>query len=116
MDEHVDNGPTDPGQTDPLVGELVDWRATAHRVRRSALIIGTLCLAGWLVTGLVRSTGLQVAELGTFLFVGLVAMLAVEFVVVGGSALRGMLKAGEQGERLASQDVMLVPPQLRKRR
>jgi hypothetical protein len=40
----------------------------------------------------------------------------VEFVVVGGSALRGMLRAGERGERLASGDVMLLPPQVRRKR
>ena len=43
-------------------------------------------------------------------------MIVVEFVVVGGSALRGMLRAGERGERLSGRDVMLLPPQVRRKR
>ena len=100
---------------DPYVGELVDFRATARRIRRSALIIGGLVLVSWLVSGLIRGS-LDVGDLPEWGLVGVVVMFVVEVVVVGGSALRGMLRAGERGERLSSDDVALVPPQLRRKR
>lgn len=100
---------------DPFVGTLVDWARTARRIRRGALVVGTAVVLGWLVVG-VATGGPRLRDLGTALFVGLVAMIGVEFVVVGGSAVRGMLAAGERGERLAAGDVTLVPPQLRRKR
>lgn len=103
--------PTD----DPFVGTLVNWRRTARRIRRAAVIIGTGTLLAWLIVGFAAG-GPELADLGAYAFGGVAAMLIVEFVVVGGSALRGMLRAGERGERLASGDVMLVPPQLRRKR
>jgi len=99
---------------DPLVGTLVDWGRTARRIRRSALVIGVAVVLGWLVVG-VATGGPSLRDLGAALFVGLVAMVVVEFVVVGGSAVRGMLAAGERGERLAGGDVTLMPPQLRRK-
>jgi hypothetical protein len=107
----VDVNPPD----DPFVGTLVDWGRTARRIRRSALVVGTAVVLGWLVVG-VATGGPSLRDLGAALFVGLVAMIGVEFVVVGGSAVRGMLAAGERGERLAAGDVTLVPPQLRRKR
>ena len=46
----------------------------------------------------------------------LALLFVAEVVIVGGSALRGMLAAGERGDRLASSDVSLLPPQLTRRR
>lgn len=105
---------TDESTTDPYVGVLVDFRDTARRVRRSALVIGTVVVIVWLGAGLFRGV-IRLGDLAAFVLVGLGVMFVVEVVVVGGSALRGMLRAGERGERLSSEDVALVPPQLRKR-
>lgn len=106
---------SDADADDPFVGTLVDWRRTALRIRRSATMIGIAVALAWLIVG-VATGGLRAADLGTYLFLALAAMIVVEFVVVGGSALRGMLRAGERGERLAERDVMLIPPQLRRKR
>lgn len=100
---------------DPFVGALVDWRRTGRRIRRSAVVIGTSAGLAWLLVGLITG-GPRVGDLGTYAFIAIGCMIVVEFVVVGGSALRGMLRAGERGERLASRDVMLLPPQVRRKR
>lgn len=72
-------------------------------------------LVGWTTAGL-AGAGFGVAALGTWLGAGVAVMLLAELVVVGGSALRGMLRAGERGERLAAPDVGLLPPRRRRRR
>jgi hypothetical protein len=100
---------------DPFVGALVDWRRTGQRIRRSAVLISAAAVLAWLVVGFVTGRP-RVGDLGTYVFFAIAAMIVVEFVVVGGSALRGMLRAGERGERLASGDVMLLPPQVRRKR
>jgi hypothetical protein len=94
---------------------LVDYTRTARRMRMSAIVLGGVGLAGWLVTGVVAG-GLTVGALGTWLAMVVLGMFIVEVVVVGGSALRGMLRAGDRGERLAGGDVGLLPPQLHGRR
>lgn len=103
------------GPDDPLHGELVDFAATARRVRRSAVVVGVAVVAGWLVIGFATG-GPTGSGLAAAVGLGLAVMFLVELVVVGGSALRGMLRAGERGERLASGDVSIVPPQLQRRR
>jgi hypothetical protein len=94
---------------------LVDYTRTARRMRTSAMVLGAVGLAGWLVTGFVAG-GLTLGGLGAWLAMVVLGMFVVEVVVVGGSALRGMLRAGDQGERLAGGDVGLLPPQLHGRR
>lgn len=94
---------------------LVDFAATARRIRRSAIIVGSSVVVAWLVVGLVQGSP-ALGELPGFVLLGLVVMFLVEVWVVGGSAVRGMLRAGERGERLASDDVAIVPPQLLRRR
>ena len=93
---------------------LVDFGRAARRIRSSAVTLGVLAVVGWLVTGLVTD-GVAVADLGTWIGLALVGMFVVEVVVVGGSALRAMLRAGDRGERLAGGDVGLLPPQLTRR-
>ncbi|MTV26191.1 hypothetical protein FTX61_12340 [Nitriliruptoraceae bacterium ZYF776] len=101
----------DPGEPAPIV----DWGRTARRMRTSLLVIGALVLAGWGVGGALGDgwSGRLLAELVGF---GIFAAFAVEVVVVGGSAARGLLRAGERGDRLASADVSILPPQLTRRR
>lgn len=79
------------------------------------MVLGAVGLAGWLVTG-IATGGLTVGALGAWLALVALGMFVVEVVVVGGSALRGMLRAGDRGERLAGGDVGLLPPQLHGRR
>lgn len=84
---------------------IVDWARAGRRLRASALAIGVVVATGSLVTWLVVGS----SEIGTWVFGGLAAMFLVELVVVGGSALAGMLRAGERGDRLARGDVSLLP-------
>lgn len=99
---------------DPRPAPLVDFARAARRVRTSAVVLGALAVAGWLVVGLLRG-GPDPADLGAWGGAALVGMFLVEVVVVGGSALRGMLRAGDRGERLAGGDVGILPPQLTRR-
>lgn len=94
-------------------GRLVDWAAIGRRLRRSAVILLGLALAAWLLVG-VATGGPELGDAGGYLGAAVAGMFLVEVVVVGGSAVRGMLRAGEQGERLAGGDVSLLPPQLRR--
>lgn len=124
-----DSSVTDPAETQagpaatpdrgvlppPADPPIVDFSRAARRVRRSALVLGSLALAGWLVTGLVAG-GPVVSDLGAWGGLALFGMFLVEVVVVGGSALRGMVNAGDRGERLAGGDVGLLPPQMTRRR
>lgn len=93
---------------------LIDWRRTGRRIGWSAAVLGALAILGWLVTG-VAGGGPRLADLGGFLGLALAGMFLAELVFVGGAALRGMLRAGERGERLAGGDVSLLPPQLTRR-
>lgn len=90
---------------------LVDWTGTGRRLRRTAVVLGGVAVAAWLVTGLAAG-GLRAGALGGWVGGALLAMFLAEVVIVGGSALRGMLRAGDRGERLAGGDVGLLPPQL----
>lgn len=93
---------------------LVDYAGTARRVRRSAVRIGAAVAVAWVVVALVSRTP-RLDVLAGLVLVGLAVMFVVEVVVVGGSAMKGLLRAGERGERLASDDVAIVPPQLLRR-
>lgn len=92
-------------------GPLVDFTRAARRIRASAMVLGSLAVVAWVVTGLAGG-GLQPRHLGGWAGAALFGMFLVEVVVVGGSALRGMIRAGDRGERLAGGDVGLLPPQL----
>jgi hypothetical protein len=95
---------------------VVDFPRTIRRLRTSLLVIGSLVLLGWLVGGAVGGDGWSLRLLAELVGIGLFVSFAVEVVVVGGSAARGLLAAGERGDRLASADVSLLPPQLTRRR
>jgi hypothetical protein len=106
--------PAGPG--DDVAGEpIVDWGRTARRLRAILLVIGGVVLALWVVTG-VLGDGPSLRSLAELVGLGLLAAFVVEVVVVGGSAVRGLLRAGERGDRLAGEDVSLLPPQLLRRR
>ena len=94
---------------------IVDWSRTGRRLRRQLVVIGVVVVVAWLVVGLTRDalTGRLLAE---FVGVGVLLSVASEFVVVGGAALRGVLRAGERGDRLSGTDVSLLPPQVSCRR
>jgi hypothetical protein len=90
---------------------IIDWARTARRIRAVLLVIGSTAVALWLVLGLLGD-GLTLRLLAELAGIGILLVFAVEVVVVGGAAIRGMFTAGERGERLAGQDVFLLPPQL----
>lgn len=94
------SGPDDP---------VVDWAGVGRRLRKSVTIVGAVMGAGIALTWLVAGS----PALGVWLFAGLAAMFVAEIVVVGGSAVRGLLRAGERGDRLARPDVSLLPARLR---
>lgn len=101
------------GASDAAVPSIVDFRRTARRLRTAATVIGAAVLGAWVV--LAVTTGASLALLAELAGLGVLAVLVAEVVVVGGSAVRGMLAAGERGDRLASGDVSFVPPQLLRR-
>lgn len=94
---------------------LVDWQGVGRRMRRSAVVLTSGAVLAWLAVGLATG-GPRPSALGNYLGAAVGLMFAVELVVVGGSALRGMYRAGRRGERLAGGDVALLPPQLFGRR
>lgn len=98
--------PEDPG----ALG-LVDWGRTGRRVRASVLVLTCLVLLGWVVLSLAGG-GFDPGTLGALVGLALLVLFVVELVVVGGAALRGMLRAGERGERLSSRGVGLFPPRM----
>lgn len=93
---------------------ILDFRRTARRLAVAVSIIGIAVAVSWVA--LVVTTGASLRLLAELAGLGLLAAFVVEVVVVGGSAVRGMLAAGERGERLADSDVALVPPQLLRRK
>jgi hypothetical protein len=93
---------------------LVDWGRTGRRLRRQALVLAGLVVVAWLAVG-IRDGGLSGRTLAELAGFGVLLAVAAEIVIVGGAALRGMLVAGERGERLAEQDVSLLPPQVVRR-
>jgi hypothetical protein len=112
--------PSDPEPTvaddalpdpDAAAAPIIDWSRTARRLRAILLVIGSAIAVTWLVVGFVGD-GPTVALLAELVGIGLLVAFAVEVVVVGSVAVRGMLAAGERGDRLAGDDVFLLPPQL----
>lgn len=66
-------------------------------------------MLAWGVAG-ASGDGWSPGALGNWVGLALLGMFVVEVIVVGGSAVRGMLRAGDRGERLAGPDVGLFPP------
>ena len=97
------------GQEQP---PIVDWGRTGRRLRRVLGMVGVVVLVAWLLLGL-RAGALGFAALAELVGIGLLVSFVLEAVIVGGSALRGLLTAGARGDRLAGSDVSLLPPQLR---
>jgi hypothetical protein len=95
---------------------VVDFSRTGRRLRWSLGALAAVVVVFWLAVGLLGDGGLRLRLLGELAGWALLAGFVVEVVVVGGSALAGMLRAGARGDRLAGPDVSLVPPQLRRRR
>lgn len=95
-------------------GGLIDWTRTARRLRRVLTGLALLVLATFVLLSVVRGEASS-ALLAELVGLALLVAFAIEVVVVGGSALRGLLTAGERGERLASADVGLLPPQVLRR-
>lgn len=109
MTDRVDDALATDGEPD-AGPQLVEWEDTARRVRRSALVLGGLALVGWAVSGALDGGAWTLRSLGTWAGFAVLAMFVAEVVVVGGSAARGLLRAGERGERLSGGDVGLFPP------
>jgi hypothetical protein len=93
---------------------IVDWHRTGRRLRRQLVVIAGLVVVAWLVLA-VRAGGPSLRALAELVGLGVLLAVAAEIVVVGGAALRGLLAAGERGDRLASADVSLLPPQVSRR-
>jgi hypothetical protein len=83
-------------------------------VWRSTAVLLAAAVLGWVVHAAVVGTW-SWRYLGNWLGLALAAIFLMELLVVGGSALRGMLRAGERGERLSGHDVGILPPGRRRR-
>lgn len=101
-----------PAQEEPR--PLVRWRRLGRLVLVAALVAAALVAVGGGV--LVVAAGRPFGDVLPLAGLVVVAFLVTVVVAVGWSAVRGMLRAGDQGERLASRDVGLLPPQARRRR
>lgn len=94
--------------------DLLEHGRTARRVRWLVVTVGALTVLGlaatWIATG-------GISPDAFVLWLGLAALVTVlgAMAIVALAALRGMLRAGDRGERLADRDVGLIPPQLRSR-
>ena len=108
---HSDPGSDRALDPDATRASVVDWRRTARRLRNLLAAIGIVVLVLWVTIGVARG-GPTARLLAELVGLGLLGAFVVEVVVVGGSSLRGMLAAGERGDRLARGDVSLVPPQV----
>jgi len=102
------------GGTSGVGGSILDHARIARRLRRWLALLLLATIGAWFVGGLVGGE-LTLRGLTGLLGVALLLALLVEAVVVGGAAVRGALRAGERGHRLASDDVMLLPPQVASR-
>ncbi len=93
---------------------IVDWHRLGRRLRFTVTTLLVAAVLAWLVVG---ATGgaLTLRALAAWIGAALGALFVAEVVLVGGSALRGMLRAGERGHRLAGGDVGMLPPQLGRR-
>jgi hypothetical protein len=100
-------------RTEPAPG-IVDWHRTGRRLRRQAVVIVVLVLVAWLALG-VAGGGPTLRSLAELTGLGVLVAIAGEVVIVGGAALRGLLNAGQRGDRLSSSDVSLLPPQVSRR-
>lgn len=106
-DDHpADRDPADPGPS------LVDWPLAGRRLLLSALWLFGAAVAAWVAVS-VFAAEWRPGTLGNFVGLALLGVFLVEVWVVGGSAMRGMLRAGDDGHRLSGMDVGLLPPQLR---
>jgi len=92
-------------------GPIVEFPRLAARVRTSVAVLAALALVAVLVDGLVNglSFTVMIRWLSAFV-VGLVVVIGVNVAL---HALRGAGTAQRQGERLAGDDVGLVPPRRR---
>lgn len=88
---------------------LVDWRRAARALAAVVLAWAALAILGtagtWVLVG--------VGHPGIWIGVATLGAVATAVAVLAGTALRGMLRAGERGERLAGDDVGLLPPRRR---
>ncbi|MEX0868994.1 MAG: hypothetical protein WD011_04915 [Nitriliruptoraceae bacterium] len=95
---------------------VVDFARVGRRLRRSLTFVVVGALVSWPVFGVARGVGLSLRLLGELAGWAALAAFVIELVIVGGAAMRGLIRAGARGDRLARGDVTLVPPQLLRRR
>jgi hypothetical protein len=93
------------------VSGLIDHARLGRRLRRWLALLVVATLVAWLVGG-VLGDGPTLRGLAGLAGVAVLLALLVEVFIVGGAAVAAALRAGERGERLASADVSLVPPQV----
>lgn len=109
--DRADEPATAPAREHP---PIVDWNVIGRRLRTTALVLLALALTAWIVVGL-TGDGVRLADVWGYVGLAFAGMFVAELVVVGGSAVRGLLRAGERGERLAGSDVGILPTQVIRR-
>ncbi|MFT5222260.1 MAG: hypothetical protein ACI867_000559 [Glaciecola sp.] len=99
-----------PEHSADVPDSVVDFSRLGRRLGRTAAVLGALVVVGWVAS--IAVNGADLGLLMNLFGLGLGLMFVAEVVIVGGSALRGMLRAGQRGDRLASSGVGILPPQL----
>ena len=87
---------------------VADWAEPLRRLSRTALAVVALCVGGLLVTGAVVGRYDRRALL-TWSAVAVAGWLLAALLILLRHAFAAMLRVGERGERLGSDDVGLLP-------
>jgi hypothetical protein len=92
---------------------LIDWSRLGRRMAVVALGWVLVIALGAAVTAALA--GLTRGALLLWLGLGAVGLVASAITLIAASAVGGMVRAGDRGQRLSSDDVGLSPPQVRRR-
>jgi len=95
-------------------GALLDFRPLAARLQTVAGVLALATLVAIVVDGL--RNGLSFAIMGRWIGLFVAVLLVAAAVSVALHALSGLGAAGRRGERLAGDDVRLLPPVPTRRR
>lgn len=95
---------------------VVDFPAVGRRLLRLLALAAAVVVGGSVLLAVVPAWQWSWRSVGEIAGWTVVATLVIEISITASTAVVGLLRAGERGDRLAGSDVSLLPPQLRRRR